>query len=155
MSLPLRLLFSGLVKRWRNPRFKFLVLYANIRLGGLRLIVTNTQAWQATATMATKKKFYDIGHSWSWNIGTSVFPGRRPCWRRTWSLSRNTSRLNFLVELGFSSNGNLWWTDKQSSGLTLEQTALQSSSSNFQRNNWQKVQFNTDLLKQRHRYLDR
>jgi hypothetical protein len=39
--------------------------------------------------------------------------------------------------------------DWQSSGLTSEETALQSSGSNFQQSNWQRVQFNTDLLKQK------
>ncbi len=42
------------------------------------------------------------------------------------------------MQLGFSLDGKP--TDKQSSGT------------NFQRSNWQKVQFNTNLLKQRHRY---
>ncbi len=52
-----------------------------------------------------------------------------------------------LVKLGFSLNGNFWQTDKQYSGLTSEQTALQSSGSNFQQSNWQKVQFNTDFFR--------
>ncbi len=39
--------------------------------------------------------------------------------------------------------------------LRMEQTAGQSSGSNFHQNNWQKVQFNTDLLKQGHGYLYR
>jgi hypothetical protein len=42
------------------------------------------------------------------------------------------------VQLGFSSDSEP--TDKQSSGT------------NFQQSNWQKVQFNTNLLKQRHWY---
>ncbi len=50
---------------------------------------------------------------------------------------------------------NFWQTDKQSSGLTSEQTAAQSSGSNFQWSNWQKVQFDTDLLKWKHSYLYR
>jgi hypothetical protein len=44
---------------------------------------------------------------------------------------------NIFFQFSFSSNSEL--TDKQSSG------------SNFQRSNWQKVQFSTDLLKQWHR----
>jgi len=62
---------------------------------------------------------------------------------------------DIFVLLDFSSDSNFWLTDKQSSGLTYEQTALQSSGSNFQCSNWQKVQFNTDLLKQKHGYLYR
>ncbi len=37
----------------------------------------------------------------------------------------------------------------------FEQTDRQSSGSNLERSNWQKVQLNTDLLKQGHRYLYR
>ncbi len=63
--------------------------------------------------------------------------------------------LRILVQLGFSCDGNFWQTDKQSSGLTFEQTDTQPSGSKFQQSNCQKVQFNPDLLDQRHRYLYR
>jgi hypothetical protein len=57
--------------------------------------------------------------------------------------------------MGFSCDGNIWRTDKQSSGITFERTDTQSSGFNFQQSNWQKDQFNTDLLKQKHIYLYR
>ncbi len=63
---------------------------------------------------------------------------------------------NTLVQLGLSSDGtSSGGLTKQYSGLTFEQTALQSSGSNFQQINWQKVQFNADLLNQGHEYLYR
>ncbi len=43
------------------------------------------------------------------------------------------------MKLRFSSDGNFWQTDKQSSGLTSEWTASQFSGSNFQWSNRQKV----------------
>ncbi len=39
--------------------------------------------------------------------------------------------------------------------VSFWQTGKESSGSNFQQSNWQKVQFNTDLLDQSHEYLYR
>ncbi len=63
---------------------------------------------------------------------------------------------NSFVRLDFSCNRTSFGgLTEQSSGLTSERTASQSSGSNFQWSNWQKVQFNTDLFKWKHSYLYR
>ncbi len=64
------------------------------------------------------------------------------------------------MQFGFSSNVPLWVT---SDGLYFDSLVAKplsnlydDSSSNFQQSNdWQKVQFNTDLLKQKQGYLYR
>ncbi len=61
------------------------------------------------------------------------------------------------MQLGFSSNGvtsgRLYFDSLVAKPLS---DMYYDSSSNFQQSNgWQKVQFNTDLLKQKHGYLYR
>ncbi len=55
----------------------------------------------------------------------------------------------------FFNFNNFWHTFQQSSGQTSEQTAGQSSGSNFQWSNRQRVQFNSDLIKQKQGFLYR
>ncbi len=67
----------------------------------------------------------------------------------------NDKPYTILVKLSFSLWTLLFSRLWHSLVAGTEQTNRQSSGSNFQWSNWQKVQFNTDLLEQRHGYLYR
>ncbi len=65
-------------------------------------------------------------------------------WQFSWVLTNFIKNYNFCGRL-FS---------QQSSGQTLNDLYYDSSS-NFQSNDWQQIQYNTDLLKQRQTNLNR
>jgi len=102
---------------------------------------------RSSSTRSTRFKIHHVLCNWVFVWVTDKKPVQY------WFIKAQST--NILVKLGFSSDGNFWQTDKQSSSLTSEQTDTQSSGSKFQQNSWQKFQFNTDLVDLRHRYLYR
>jgi hypothetical protein len=114
----------------------------------------------STDIMLTQQWPFDLISFWSVRVASKC-PSVKCCW------TNSVKPMNCMSSLKITSCNCIflltrlplvtsWQTVfQQYSGQTSDRTARQSSGSNFQWSNWQKVQFNTALLNWRHSYLYR